>query len=97
MKNWLFKPVTVDGFLWVSIALFGALQASVSSDDAYKYVDPRVLFWMKTACACGAASSIALKSFRSTTFAQHLSENPTPRDEPEKVEPKPEPKVETPV
>ncbi len=80
--NWLFKPVTVDGFLWVAIALFTTMQSMLSNDDSYKYVDARFLFWAKFTVACGAASAGALKAFRSTTFAQHLEENPTPKDEP---------------
>ena len=80
MKDWLFKPVTVDGFLWVSIALFTTMQSMLSNDDAYKYVDPRVLWWMKFVVACAGASAAALKAFRSTTFAKHLEENPTPKD-----------------
>ncbi len=79
---WLFKPVTVDGFLWVSIALFTCMQSMLSNDDAYKYVNPVILFWTKFAVACGAASAGALKAFRSTTYAQHISENPTPKDIP---------------
>lgn len=74
--NWLFKPVTVDGFLWVSIALFTCMQSMLSNDDAYKYVNATVLFWTKFAVACGAACTGALKAFRSTTFAQHISEEP---------------------
>lgn len=83
MKNWLFKPVTVDGFLWVSIALFGCMQSMLTNDDAYKYVDARVLFWMKFIVACAAASAAALKAFRSTTYAQHLSDEPKPEPQPE--------------
>lgn len=94
MKNtlltWLFKPVTVDGFLWVCIALFACMQSMLSNDDSYKYVDARFLFWAKFTVACAGASAGALKAFRSTTYADHAKE-------PEKVEPKPEPKVENPV
>ena len=88
MKNpillWLFSPVTVDGFLWVSIALFGCMQSMLSNDDAYKYVNPVVLFWTKFTVACLGASAAALKAFRSTTFAQHLSDNPEIKTEPKK-------------
>jgi hypothetical protein len=80
--NWLFKPVTVDGFLWVCIALFGTMQTMLTNDDAYKYVNPVALFWLKFVCGCGAACALALNSFRSKTFANHLSENPTPKDTP---------------
>lgn len=96
MKNaflhWLFKPVTVDGFLWVSIALFGCMQSMLSTDEAYKYVDARVLWWMKVSCACSGASAGALKMFRSTTYAKHMEENPTPKDHPSDPKPETEPK-----
>jgi hypothetical protein len=90
MKQWLFKPVTVDGFLWVSIALFTTMQSMLSNDDAYKYVNPIVLFWAKFWVACLGAAAAALKAFRSTTFARHLEENPTPKDIPP-----PQPKINT--
>lgn len=80
LEGWLFRPVTVDGFLWVSIALFTTMQSMLSNDDSYKYVDARVLFWAKFSVACAGASAGALKAFRSTTYANHLSENPTPKD-----------------
>lgn len=90
--NWLFRPVTVDGFLWVSIALFTTMQSMLSNDDSYKYVNAQALFWMKFIVACLGASAAALKAFRSTTFAQHLEENPTPKDDPSSHKPEPEPK-----
>lgn len=92
MKQWLFKPVTVDGFLWVCIALFASMQSMLTNDDAYKYVNATLLFWLKFICASAGAAAGALKAFRSTTYAKHLEENPTPKDLPPKPEPQPEPK-----
>ena len=77
MKHWLLSPVTVDGFLWVSIALFTTMQSMLSNDDAYKYVNPTVLFWTKFTVACCGASAGALKAFRSTTYAQQISDKQT--------------------
>ena len=75
---WLFKPVTVDAVLWVSIALFTTMQSMLSNDDSYKYIDARVLFWMKFGVACAGSSAAALKAFRSTTYSQHISAQAKP-------------------
>jgi hypothetical protein len=64
-------PVTVDGWIYVLIALFGAIGASLGSDDAAKFITPATLFWMKMFATSGGAGCLALKMYRSTTFAEY--------------------------
>ncbi len=68
------KPVVIDGILWVSIALFTCMQSMLTTEEAYKYCNPTVLFWMKFGVACCGASAGSLKAFRSTTYAAHVEE-----------------------
>ncbi len=61
---------TVDAILYTSTALFIFTQGYFTGDDAYKYVNPYVLFWLKYIIGGLAASSAALKMYRSTSFAE---------------------------
>ena len=63
--------VFIDGLLFVAIALFTSLSASVSSDEAAKYIDAQTLFWFKMFLSASAATVLALKMYRSTTFSEH--------------------------
>jgi hypothetical protein len=77
MRKWLInlvtvKPVILDGFLYVLIALFTAMEATFSNDDSFKYVNPFLLFWAKTVFEWALAACVALKMFRSTSYADHL-------------------------
>lgn len=60
-----------DGILYVLVAFFGAILSALGSDDAAKYIAPATLWYVKNACAALAAGVLALKMFRSTTFADH--------------------------
>ncbi len=64
--------VFIDGSLYVLIALFGALSAAFSTDEAAKYLHPEHLFWLRTICNVNAAWLLALKMFRSTSYSQHV-------------------------
>lgn len=64
------SPVFIDGLLWVAIALFGFMQAYLSSEESYKYCNPTVLFWCKFTIGSIAAACGALKAFRSTTYSE---------------------------
>jgi hypothetical protein len=66
------KPVHVDGFLYVCIALFGSVQGGLT-DDAYKYLNPYTIFWIKYVATVLLACAGALKMFRSTTYSDHLN------------------------
>jgi len=64
-------PAYIDGALYVMIAVFGAIMTAFSSDESAKYVDPVWLFWIRTITGVASAGLLALKMFRSTTFADH--------------------------
>lgn len=66
------KPVTVDGALYVLIAVFGTCITVLNSDDAYKYFNPYVLYYSKAIGAILLAAVSALKMFRSTSYSEHL-------------------------
>lgn len=72
--------VHIDGILYFTMAVCMSMVASLSSDAAYKYIDPYLLFWGKTFFEALGAGSTAVKTFRSTAFAESKSkkENPTP-------------------
>ena len=54
-----------DATLYVAVAVFVFLQGVLSGEEAYKYANPTLLFWLKaTVGACGAGAG-ALKMYRS--------------------------------
>ena len=72
--NWLIgdlKSVHLDGLLYVLIAVFGAMQLTLTSDEVYKYANPYFIFYAKAVVGCGAAAVGALKMFRSNSFSEH--------------------------
>lgn len=82
--NWLIgdlKPVHLDGLLYILIAVFGAMQLTLTSDDVYKYCNPYFVFYAKSIVGICAAAVGALKMFRSNSYADHQKEqtkNQTP-------------------
>ncbi len=64
--------VTIDGIIYALIALFTALSAAFTTDDAAKYIAPYILFWCKTGCTINSATLLAIKMYRSTAYAEHL-------------------------
>lgn len=68
------SPVFLDGFLWALVALFMFQQAFLSTEEAYKYCNPTLLFWIKFTVGSLGAMVGSLKAFRSTSFAHHLAE-----------------------
>lgn len=77
--NYINKPpplpsAYINGYLYVGIAISGALAASFSSDEAAKYIAPECLWYWRTGCATISAGLLALKMYRSTTFGQHLAD-----------------------
>lgn len=65
-------PVQVDGWLYTGMGVFGFLTVTFGSDESYKYVNPYLVFWLKVFFGCGLAGCTALKTFRSTAYADHL-------------------------
>lgn len=68
-KNKKKSNSTLDAILYTSTALFIFSQGYFTGDDAYKYVNPYVLFWLKYIIGGLAACSAGLKAYRSTSFA----------------------------
>lgn len=68
------KPVVFDGTLYASIAIFVFMQGFLSSDEAYKYCNPYLLFWSKFLVGSIAAGVGALKMFRSNSYSEHQKE-----------------------
>lgn len=77
MLNWIvtrygnMKPVVIDGFLYVVIAVCGTITAIMTSDEIYKYVNPYVVFYGKAVNEILTAGATALKMYRSTSYADH--------------------------
>jgi hypothetical protein len=78
MKNWLIqvftvKPVILDGFLYVLIALFGGMEATFTSDEAFKYLNVYFIYYSKTIVVWLLEVVTAIKMFRSTSYSDHLA------------------------
>ena len=76
------KPVHIDGALYVAIAVFLAVQSYFTSEEAYKYVNPYAIFWIKGICAVVGAGAGALKMFRSRTYSDHVDAQKPPLPNP---------------
>ena len=63
--------VQLDGLTYIGIAIFGFLATAFAGDDAKQFVAPAMLFWLKAACGSISAGLLALKMFRSTTYATY--------------------------
>ena len=63
----------IDGWLYVGVAVCAAVTASLGSDEATKFITPEYLFKLKTVTAALGAGLLAGKMYRSTTFANVLS------------------------
>lgn len=68
------KPVFLDGLLYILIAAFGTMSTIFSGEEAYKYVNPFLLFWIKAVCGILLACVSALKMFRSRSYADHADD-----------------------
>lgn len=65
------SPVTFDGIIYAVIALCGFLGTELGTDEAIKYVSPQALFWIKMLVGGLGATFLAVKMYRSTTFADY--------------------------
>lgn len=63
--------VFIDGFLVVLVAWFVFNQSYFGGDEAAKYIEPAIKFWLNWFIGSGAIICGAIKGYRSTTFAQH--------------------------
>ena len=59
----------LDAIIYVSVAILGFLMTQWGSDEAGKYISAQALFWLKTGTGATSAGALALKMFRSTTYA----------------------------
>lgn len=80
MINWIMKrygkvkPVVLDGFLYVVMAMGGALEAILTSKEVYDYMLPWIVFYMKMGLATFIAGAGALKMYRSKQYSEHRDE-----------------------
>ncbi len=63
----------IDGTTYVLLAAVTALAAAMGSDEAAKWLEPKTLFWVRTWCTVASGSLLAIKLFRSTSYANHLT------------------------
>ena len=70
-------PVFFDGCLYIGIALFGFLATQFGTDEAYKFIEPEILFWIKTVVGAFSATLLSLKMYRSTAYADHVQSKQT--------------------
>ena len=59
----------IDGATFVAIQMFTFLSAAFGTDEAAKYITPVPLFWIKIIVGELASAFLALKMFRSTSYA----------------------------
>jgi len=57
-----------DGLLYFFAAIFTASQAAFGADEAYKYVNPYLLFWIRTVSGILGAGVLAVKMYRSGRY-----------------------------
>lgn len=75
-------PVFTDGALYVSIAVFGFLLSQLGSEEALKYISAANLFWTKLIFGTFLAGFTALKMFRSTSYADHVTTKQNEKEPP---------------
>lgn len=63
--------VFIDGVLYVLVQMLTVLSTQIGTDESAKYIEAETLFWTKVVIGELAAGVLAIKMFRSTTFADH--------------------------
>ena len=64
----------IDGALYWLMAIFSAMIAVLSTDQAAKNIEASLLFWLQSVTSVLNAGFLAIKMFRSTAFADHKKE-----------------------
>ena len=64
-------PMFLDGMLYCLISYFTVWVNTISSEDAAKYIEPQTLFYLKAHLSSIAQAFLAIKLFRSTSYADH--------------------------
>lgn len=75
------RTVHIDGWLYFLCAILAAFLTYVSSEEAYKYINPLWLYWIKATAGSFLAGFNGLKAFRSMTFARHATQLQEAEDE----------------
>lgn len=65
-------PVFLDGCIAVNIAVLATMSMYFSTDEAAKYIDPAVRFWLLLAVGCSLQGMHALSKFRDGTYGRHM-------------------------
>lgn len=73
-----FRHIFIEGWLYWYTAFGVTAQEFLSSEEAYKYVNPHVLFWTRMFLGSSVAGFNALKAFRSMTFGRAYGNPPEP-------------------
>jgi len=66
-------PMFIDGALYACLGVVTFWQTFFGTDEAAKYIAPTELFWIKATIGTLAAFFLAVKLFRSTSFADHAA------------------------
>lgn len=67
-------PVFTDGFLCIIAAGCTASLTYVSQEEAYKYINPTMLYYLKWILGVSGTMISALAGFRSKVYGQHLQQ-----------------------
>ncbi len=65
------KPVVIDGFLYIVIAVCGIITAVLTSKEVYEYMNPYFVFYGKFINEIIGGAAAALKMYRSTSYSDH--------------------------
>lgn len=68
----------IDGSLFVIIQMLTVLSTQLGTDESAKYVEPQTLFWIKVVVGELAAGLLALKAFRSLSYARAIENGKQP-------------------
>lgn len=73
-------PVFLNGCIAVNIAILATMSMYFSTDEAAKYIEPQVRFWLLLAVGCTLQGMHALSKFRDRSYSDHMDNKPDPQD-----------------
>ena len=74
VKAWIAIPsAVIDGATVFLIAVLTTLSTAFSQDDAYKYVNVYIVFWVKICAGSLASGLVAFQSFRNRSYSDYLN------------------------
>lgn len=76
MNNPFKNRVFVEGWLYWYTAAGVAFQEFLSSEEAYKYCNPVLLFWLRALVGSSVVGFNAVKAFRSMTYGRAVMGEP---------------------